>query len=173
MCFILTNCYGIIEHMRILLCNLIFLAFISSCSKQIQEINVSCQTDSFHDESLTFNFETNKVYISTTLNKYGHETKKTLEDRISPESMGEERYQEMMKVFGETKRTDFIRSITDSLIVFGRTEEPDSLFDIQSTFNRATLKMKTVVKYDESIIPEDSDMAKETVEYADCIKPVI
>jgi len=35
------------------------------------------------------------------------------------------------------------------------------------------LKMKTVVKYDESIIPEDSDMAKETVEYADCIKPVI
>jgi hypothetical protein len=79
----------------------------------------------------------------------------------------------MMKVFGETKRTDFIRSITDSLIIFGRTEEPDSLFDIQSTFNRATLKMKTVVKYDESIIPEDSDMAKETVKYADCIKPVI
>ena len=85
MCFILTNCYGIINHMKVLLCNLIFLVFISSCSKQIQEINVSCQTDSLHDESLTFNFETNKVYISKILNKYGYETKKIIEDRSSPE----------------------------------------------------------------------------------------
>ena len=147
--------------------------FISGCSSKTESFTVICETDMFFDESLTFDLETNTVNVKNTLNKYGYQSKKALES-AGPSAVGDEQTQDMMSIFEESERTMYIRSFDDGLIVYAQFLEPEDL-DIQSTFNRATLKVKTVTKYSGELLKllKDDSFESEKISYAECIKPAV
>jgi hypothetical protein len=149
--------------------------FISGCSSKTESFTVVCETDKFFDESLTFDFETNLVTINRTLNKYGYESKKLYES-LYADRRGEEDFEERMSIFNESEMTKQIRSLDDGLIIYGVGLEPREDFDMQSTFNRASLKIKTVTKYGDvfnDLIEEDNNLERENVSYAECMKPAV
>ena len=148
--------------------------FISGCSSKIESFTVVCETEEFFDKSLTFNFETNLVTVKDTLNKWGYESKKVMES-VGKERLGEERFESYMNVFKESETTNFIRSFDDGLIIYGNVLEPLEEFDIQSTFNRATLKIKTVTKYGGELVRmmEDNNFESEHINYAECMMPTV
>ena len=152
---------------------LLLLFGIVGCSSKIESFTVLCETDMFFDESLTFDFETNTVNVKNTLNKYGYESKKALES-AGPSAVGDERTKDMMSVFEESERTMYIRSFDDGLIVYAQFQEPMDL-DIQSTFNRATLKIKTITKYSGELLEllKDDSFESEKISYAECMKPTV
>ena len=152
---------------------LLLLFGIVSCSSKIESFTVLCETDMFFDKSLTFDFETNTVNVKNTLNKYGYESKKVLES-AGPSAVGDERTIDMMSIFEESEQTMYIRSFDDGLIIYGNVLEPREDFDMQSTFNRASLKIKTVTKYGDVFnIEEDNNLERENVSYAECMKPTV
>ena len=149
--------------------------FISGCSSKIESFTVVCETDKFFDESLTFDFETNLVTIKSTLNEYGYESKKIMES-LYAERLGEEDFEERMSIFNESEMTKQIRSFDEGLIIYGVGLEPREDFDMESTFNRASLKIKTVTKYGDvfnNLIEQDNNLEREQVGYAECMKPAV
>ena len=148
--------------------------FISGCSSKIESFTVFCETDSFFDESLTFDLENKLVAVKRTLNKYGYDAKSYVES-VGPEKLGEERFEEMMNIYEESEDSMVIRSFDDGLIVYAFYLEPSGDFDIQSTFNRATLKVKTVTKYGDELVKliDDDNFESERLHYAECMKPTI
>ena len=148
--------------------------FISGCSSKTESFTVVCETDKLFDKSLTFDFETNLVTVKNTLNKRGYESKKALES-VGKERLGEERFERMMNTFNESETTNFIRSFDDGLIIYGNVLEPREDFDVQSTFNRATLKIKTVTKYGDELVRmiEDDNFESENIGYAECMMPTV
>ena len=89
------------------------------------------------------------------------------------ERIKEENAQELLEVFEETESIRHIRSVDGGFIVFGNTKDRDDLVDFESTFNRATLKIKKVRRMNESVIPENSGLELLEFSYAECKKPVI
>lgn len=148
--------------------------FISGCSSKTESFTVICETDMFFDESLTFDLETNLVTIKSTLNEYGYESKKIVES-LGAERLGEENFESTMNTFKEKEYTKNIRSFDEGLIIYGIGLEPREDFDMQSTFNRATLKVKTVTKYGDELIRmiEDDNFESEKISYAECMKPAV
>ena len=148
--------------------------FISGCSSKTESFTVVCKTDKFFDESLTFDFETNLVTIKSTLNEYGYESKKIMES-LGAERLGEENFESTMNTFKENEYTKNIRSFDEGLIIYGNGLEPSEDFDMQSTFNRASLKIKTVTKYGDVFngFEADDNLERERVGYAECMKPVV
>ena len=97
------------------------------------------------------------------LNKYGYESKKLYES-LYADRRGEEDFEERMSIFNESEITKQIRSLDDGLIIYGHGLEPREDFDMQSTFNRASLKIKTVTKYGDvfnDLIEEDNNLERE------------
>ena len=151
---------------------LLLLFGISGCSSKIENLTVICETDGFFDKSLTFNFETNLVTEKNILNKYGYKSKKRMAS-ITPEVMGEQQFQDAMDSFKESESIHIIRSFDEGLIIFTLPEDANITADVKSTFNRATLKMKTVSTYDEELVSAFKDMESEDVSYAECMKPIV
>jgi hypothetical protein len=150
---------------------------IVGCSQQEEKLVIICQSNTFHDSSLTFDFKNNVVSVKQTLNQYGHEQKKLIERLSKIESfkkdLGEDNTKDMLDVFNEKEMTRHIRSVDDGFIVFGLRKERDEFMDFEWTLNRATLKMKEVNSIKESLIPEGSEVEPVTVKYEECKQPVI
>ena len=156
---------------------LILPLLIVGCSNLEEKLNVICESD-FHDNSLTFDLKNNVVSIRKTLNEYGYEQKKMINEGIaniksSGEELPGESEQQMLSIFDEEEITKQIRSADEGFIVFALTKEKNELIDTESTLNRATLKMKVVRRMEESIIPKNSGMEPVRVSYQECKKPVI
>jgi hypothetical protein len=156
---------------------LILPLLIVGCSNLEENLNVICESG-FHDKSLTFDLKNNVVSIRKTLNEYGYQSKKILNEGIaSIKSSGEElpgeSEQQMLDVFDEEEITRHIRSADEGFIVFGLTKEINERIDMEWTLNRATLKMKVVRRMDESIIPKNSGVESIKVSYEECKQPVI
>lgn len=147
------------------------------CSQQEEKLIVICESESFHDSSLTFDFKNNMVSVKEILNEYGHEQKKIIERVAKTESfqdeLSEESAQEMLDVFNEQELTRHIRSTDGGFIVFGNRKERDEFLDFEWTLNRADLKMKLVRRMADSLIPENSGLEPMSVSYEECKKPVI
>ena len=158
---------------------LVLMVFgIVGCSNQEETLIVICESErTFHDSSLTFDFENNIVSVKQTLNEYGYESKKTMEKLAKIQSfkkgLSEGGAQDMLNAFNEDELTRHIRSIDGGFIVFGMTKERDELVDFEWTLNRADLKMKKVRRMAESMIPENSGLDPMLVSYEECKKPVI
>ena len=157
---------------------LVLMVFgIVGCSNQEEKLIVICESGSFHDSSLTFDFVNNMVSVKETLNEYGYEQKKIIDRIAKTESfqygLSEGSVQEMLDVFNEEELTRHIRSIDGGFIVFGMTKERDELIDFEWTLNRANLQMKEVRRMADSMIPKNSGLEPMLVSYEDCKKPVI
>ena len=61
---------------------LILPLLIVGCSNLEEKLNVICESD-FHDNSLTFDLKNNVVSIRKTLNEYGYEQKKMINEGIA------------------------------------------------------------------------------------------
>ena len=157
---------------------LLLLFGIVGCSNKESTLTIICTGDGFHDYVATFNFTSEEVTSKRILNEYGQSQKELFRDAIKlikNESLQQKNQTTFDGAFKEEELKFVIREATDAYIIYANTKEvKDPYFDLEYTFNRATLKLKSVMKFDTKVIPDNQDILKEeTVRYFDCQLPKV
>lgn len=153
----------------------VLILFIG-CSKAPSTLSIVCEGDGYFDEAYTFNFDTNEIKQSKSLNAYGSAQKslvyERLDSRLESEQVNEEVSKAINDMFSENSKKMVIRNSSEGFITFGYNKEALDVMDMEWTLNRASLQLKIVYRFGKSARPEDFGFAKsETVEFMDCQKP--
>ena len=156
---------------------LLLLFGIVGCSNKESTLTIICTGDDLYDYVVTFNFTSEEVTSKRILNEYGQSQKELYRDAIKlieDESSQQKNQTIFDGSFKEDESKLVIREATDAYIIYSNYKEKVPYFDLEYTFNRATLKLKSVIKIDTKVIPDNQDILKEeTVSYFDCQLPKV
>ena len=156
---------------------LLLVFWIVGCSNKESALTIICTGDDLYDYVVTFNFTSEEVTSKRILNKYGQSQKELYSDAIKlieNESLQQQNQTIFDGAFEELESKFVIREATDAYIIYANTKEVDPYYELEHTFNRATLKLKRVRRLGKSVIPDNQDILKEeAVSYFDCQLPKV